>query len=100
MHRCISALLKSFVPPFHSIKDEITLEKLAGAAAVVFAGPREKFTSAEFVALGKFLDSGGSILLMIGEGGESKFETNFNFFLENYGIVVNTDAVVRSSYYK
>jgi intraflagellar transport protein 52 len=35
-----------------------------------------------------------------GTGGESKFETNINFLLEQYGVLVNADAVVRSSYYK
>ena len=34
-----------------SIKDEITLDKLAPARIVVFAGPRDKFTSAEVHAM-------------------------------------------------
>merc|ERR1719158_2598939 len=40
------------------------------------------------------------MLVCLGEGGESRFETNINFFLEEYGIMVNNDAVVRTSYYK
>ena len=27
---------------------------------------------------------------MLGEGGESRFETNINFFLEEFGVNVNT----------
>ena len=38
----------------------------------------------------RFLDSGGSILVLAGEGGESRFDTNINFFLEEYGINVNS----------
>eukprot|EP00041_Stephanoeca_diplocostata_P039347 m.1617510 g.1617510 ORF g.1617510 m.1617510 type:complete len:422 (-) comp25373_c0_seq3:7912-9177(-) len=83
-----------------SLKDEISVEKLAAAQLMVLGGPRSKFTAAEFDAMRLYMENGGSILLMIGEGGESKFETNINFFLEEYGVAVNTDAVVRSSYYK
>ena len=39
--------------------------------------------------LKKYLDGGGDILVMLGEGGESRFDTNINFLLEEYGIMVN-----------
>uniref|UniRef100_A0A8D1JLB7 IFT52 GIFT domain-containing protein n=1 Tax=Sus scrofa TaxID=9823 RepID=A0A8D1JLB7_PIG len=81
-------------------KDEITSEKLIGVKLWITAGPREKFTAAEFEVLKKYLDGGGDILVMLGEGGESRFDTNINFLLEEYGIMVNNDAVVRNVYYK
>ena len=31
---------------------------------------------------------------MLGEGGESRFDTNINFFLEEYGIMVNNGEMV------
>ena len=31
---------------------------------------------------------------MLGEGGESRFETNVNFFLEEFGINVNTGLCI------
>lgn len=37
---------------------------------------------------------------MVGEGGENKWGSNVNYFLEEYGIWINSDAVVRSSYLK
>lgn len=83
-----------------SLKDEITSEKLIGVKLWITAGPREKFTAAEFEVLKKYLDSGGDILVMLGEGGESRFDTNINFLLEEYGIMVNNDSVVRNVYYK
>ncbi|XP_025731234.1 intraflagellar transport protein 52 homolog isoform X2 [Callorhinus ursinus] len=83
-----------------SLKDEITSEKLIGVKLWITAGPREKFTAAEFEVLKKYLDGGGDILVMLGEGGESRFDTNINFLLEEYGIMVNNDAVVRNVYYK
>ncbi|XP_007936655.2 intraflagellar transport protein 52 homolog [Orycteropus afer afer] len=83
-----------------SLKEEITSEKLIGVKLWITAGPREKFTAAEFEVLKKYLDGGGDILVMLGEGGESRFDTNINFLLEEYGIMVNNDAVVRNVYYK
>ncbi|KAM5220551.1 intraflagellar transport protein 52 homolog isoform 1-T1 [Hipposideros larvatus] len=83
-----------------SLKDEITAEKLIGVKLWITAGPREKFTAAELEVLKKYLDGGGDILVMLGEGGESRFDTNINFLLEEYGIMVNNDAVVRNVYYK
>nr|XP_033818996.1 intraflagellar transport protein 52 homolog isoform X2 [Geotrypetes seraphini] len=83
-----------------SLKDEITAEKLVGVRLWITAGPREKFTAAEFEVLKKYLETGGDILVMLGEGGESRYDTNINFLLEEYGIMVNNDAVVRNVYYK
>ena len=40
------------------------------------------------------------LLLSLGDGGEGKYDTNINFLLEDYGIMVNSDSVVRTSYYK
>ncbi|XP_039179581.1 intraflagellar transport protein 52 homolog isoform X1 [Crotalus tigris] len=83
-----------------SLKDEITSEKLSGVKLWITAGPREKFTAAEFEVLKKYLESGGNILVMLGEGGESRYDTNINFLLEEFGIMVNNDSVVRNVYYK
>ena len=33
-------------------------------------------------------------------GGEKRFDTNINFFLEEYGIMINNDSVVRTNYHK
>ncbi len=55
----------------------------------MLAGPREKFTENEINHLKKYLESGGSILVLLGEGGEKRFNTNINFFLEEYGIMIN-----------
>ncbi|KAK6479445.1 intraflagellar transport protein 52-like protein isoform X1 [Huso huso] len=83
-----------------SFKEEISEEKLRGVKLWITAGPRDKFTAAEFEVLKRYLDSGGDILVMLGEGGELKYDTNINFLLEEFGIMVNNDAVVRNVYYK
>ncbi|KAH7974745.1 hypothetical protein HPB49_018989 [Dermacentor silvarum] len=53
-----------------------------------------------FSALRDFVTRGGRLLVLLGEGGERRFQTNINFLLEEYGIVVNSDAVVRTAYHK
>ncbi|XP_058033817.1 intraflagellar transport protein 52 homolog isoform X1 [Ahaetulla prasina] len=83
-----------------SLKDELGSEKLSGVKLWITSGPREKFTAAEFEVLKKYLESGGNILVMLGEGGESRYDTNINFLLEEFGIMVNNDSVVRNVYYK
>jgi intraflagellar transport protein 52 len=39
--------------------------------------------------LRQFIDAGGNLLVLLGEGGENKFNTNINFLLEEYGIMIN-----------
>lgn len=40
------------------------------------------------------------MLVTLGEGGEAAFGTNINYFTEEFGIACNSDAVVRTVYYK
>uniref|UniRef100_H2YKM6 ABC-type uncharacterized transport system domain-containing protein n=1 Tax=Ciona savignyi TaxID=51511 RepID=H2YKM6_CIOSA len=82
------------------LKEEISIECLGEAKLLIIAAPRERFTSLEFESLKRYLEGGGSVLVLLGEGGEGSFNTNINFLLEEYGIMVNNDAVVRSVYYK
>ena len=61
----------------------INLDTLLQSRVFVIAGPREKFTETEINNLKKYIEGGGSILVMLGEGGEKKFGTNINFLLGN-----------------
>jgi intraflagellar transport protein 52 len=81
-------------------KDLINSDKLASANLVIFAGPREMFSSEEFAAMKDFMAGGGNVLFMLGEGGEGKHNTNVNYLIEEFGISVNNDAVVRTVYHK
>lgn len=83
-----------------SMKEELSLEKLKAVKLWITAGPREKFTGSEMEMLKQYLDAGGNVFVMLGEGGEVKYDTNVNFLLEDFGIGVNSDAVVRNVYYK
>ncbi|RKP17870.1 hypothetical protein ROZALSC1DRAFT_30374, partial [Rozella allomycis CSF55] len=53
--------------------------------------------SKEFDALHAFIDHGGALLYLGTEGTE---KSNFNYFLEEFGISVNSDSVTRTSYFK
>ncbi|CAF96483.1 unnamed protein product, partial [Tetraodon nigroviridis] len=82
------------------MKDKLTLEKLNGVRLWITVGPREKFSTSELEALKDYLDGGGNVMVLLGEGGETKYETNINFFLEDLGIMVNNDAVARNVYHR
>ncbi|KAI9218984.1 hypothetical protein BC828DRAFT_387204 [Blastocladiella britannica] len=81
-------------------KDEITLNRIFEASVVIFWGPREKFSSGEFSALKSYLDIGGSIMYLAGEGGEAASGCNFNYLLEELGISINADVVIQSAHTK
>lgn len=85
---------------FFRNKSEITTELLKSIKILVLAGPQEKFTEIEFKCLKEFITNGGKIIVLLGEGGEIDFNTNINFLLEDYGISINNDVVVRPHYYK
>ncbi len=79
---------------------DFCLDNLRGAAAIVFGCPRQKFTTAEFDMLTRYVRHGGSVLVLMADGGEARAGTNINYWLEEYGIAVNNDAVIRTTHYK
>ena len=81
-------------------KDTVDESELKAIHLFATCGPRKMFTSTEFGLLKQHVENGGAVLMMLGEGGESKYQTNINYFLEEFGISVNTDSVVRLEYYK
>jgi len=81
-------------------KEVLTDEKLTSVDLLIFAGPREMFSSQEFGTIKAFISRGGSVLILMGEGGEDKAGTNLNYLLEDYGMSFNSDAVVRTVYHK
>ncbi|XP_043488760.1 intraflagellar transport protein 52 homolog [Polistes fuscatus] len=78
--------------------DTITEESLASGKVLVLPGPRNKFTEIEMNTIRNFVNAGGNVLVMLGEGGENKSNTNINFLIEEFGVMVNNDSVLRMSY--
>lgn len=69
--------------------EPLTQELLASGKVLFLPGPKRKFTELEMNAIRAFINSGGNVLVMLGEGGEKRFNTNINFLLEEFGIMVN-----------
>ena len=50
--------------------------------------------------LKQYLEEGGNLLIIQGEQGDTKNNTNLNNFLKDYGISFHGDSVVRTAFYK
>lgn len=82
-------------------REDITLERLASSRVFITVAPQKKFTSSELDAMKRYLTQmNGSLLLLLTEGGESKLNTNLNVLLDEFGINVNNDSIIRTSYFK
>eukprot|EP00614_Pseudopedinella_elastica_P017812 CAMPEP_0172646564 /NCGR_PEP_ID=MMETSP1068-20121228/240309_1 /TAXON_ID=35684 /ORGANISM="Pseudopedinella elastica, Strain CCMP716" /LENGTH=257 /DNA_ID=CAMNT_0013460829 /DNA_START=383 /DNA_END=1153 /DNA_ORIENTATION=- len=81
-------------------KDDLSPDRLDEANIIVFGGPRERFTENEMDELKGFVNKGGSVVFFVGEGGDGAAGTNVNAVIEEYGMEVKQDAVVRTVYYK
>jgi intraflagellar transport protein 52 len=85
---------------FFSNKSEITAETLKSINLFILAGPQQKFNEVELEAMKEFVNNGGSLMVLLAENGENFFDTNINFLLEEFGMNINSDSVVRQHYYK
>ena len=56
----------------------ITSDTFTSSRVFVLAGPREKFTENEFDHLKRYLETGGSLLVLLGEGGEKRLVVFFH----------------------
>ncbi|XP_050715155.1 intraflagellar transport protein 52 homolog [Eriocheir sinensis] len=83
-----------------SNRDDLNKEILGQAAVVVLACPRQRLTEGQFSILRRHVEEGRSLFVLAEEGGEKKANSNINFLLEEYGIAVNNDSVVRTCYYR
>ena len=82
------------------MKKEFKLDKIKLANIFIIGEPKATFTQEEIDILKRYFEEGGNLLIMEGEGGDSKNNTNLNEFLKDYGIQFHSDSVVRTSYYK
>lgn len=72
-----------------SNREELTSALLEEARVLVIATPQDVFTDSELAVLKKYVASGGAVLVTLTDGGEENNNTNINFFLEEYGVVIN-----------
>lgn len=58
------------------------------------------FNAQELQDIRNYIEMGGRCMLMMKEGGEAKSNTNINAMLEQVGISVNSDSVIRKTFHK
>lgn len=93
-------LRNMFKPEKLEAREDFTAEVLSKAGILVMGNPRERFSVTEFDALKQYVLRGGSLLVFAAEGGEAAAGTNINYLLEEFGISINNDCVVRTVHYK
>ena len=67
---------------------------------LILPNPNRKFTAAEYGELKNYVMTGGSLLILLSGMGEKESGSNINYFLEEFGISVNADCVIRPSFVK
>lgn len=90
-----------------SNKDELSADRLdpRAVSCVVLGAPRDRFSPAEIDALKAFVAAGGALAVFAADGtdvktGGKELSSNVNQLLEDFGISVHADSVVRTVYYK
>ena len=76
------------------------MKRLKEVDLLLLGGPRLPFSAQELQDIRKYIDDGGRAILMMSEGGEQKQGTNINAMLEQLGISVNSDSVIRKTFFK
>ncbi|KAK2722679.1 hypothetical protein QYM36_003011, partial [Artemia franciscana] len=64
---------------------------------IVLPTPKEKFSEIEFNALRQHIENGGKLMVIAEQNMDKETETNIDFLLEEYGIMINQDCVIRVS---
>lgn len=79
-------------------KEDLSSRTVDQCSVLVLGASRDKFSKKEVDVMWEFLEKGGNMMVLLGEGGEPRLGTNINYFLEHYGIVINPDCVISSTY--
>jgi len=74
------------------------LDKSSGMSLLVLGNPTKPLSASECQRLVQFVLEGGHLLATAAEGGFQ--DCNLNSVLQQFGVAVNSDAVVRSVYHK
>ena len=97
-YKLLSRKLKQFAN-VDILKEEISADKLSHCDVLVIANPQEEVSALEFAELKSFVDKGGSVLLLLGDGHAGKY-SYMNPMLAPFGVQLNEDCVVRTVLHK
>ena len=95
-------LMRKLKPDFKcsTSKELITLDSLCETKVFIIGAPRATFSQSEIESLKQYLNIGGSVWVMLSEGGETTLGNNLNDLLGEFGITANRDSVIRITAHK
>lgn len=67
---------------------------------MLLGAPRLPFNAQELQDIRRYIEEGGRAFILMTEGGEQKQGTNINAMLEQLGISVQADSVIRRTFFK
>lgn len=67
---------------------------------LLLGAPRLPFNAQELQDIRRYIEEGGRAFILMTEGGEQKQGTNINAMLEQLGISVQADSVIRRTFFK
>uniref|UniRef100_A0A1I7UBX5 Intraflagellar transport protein 52-like protein n=2 Tax=Caenorhabditis tropicalis TaxID=1561998 RepID=A0A1I7UBX5_9PELO len=77
--------------------EQINLNVLDDVRMLIIPQPRSAFGTGEIETIWKFVDEGGCLMILSGEGGE---RISLNELISKYGITVRKDSVIRTVFLK
>ncbi|CAI5451572.1 unnamed protein product [Caenorhabditis angaria] len=77
--------------------ETLNLSALEDVRMLIIPQPKTTFGPGEIETIWKFVEEGGSLMILSGENGE---KSTLNDLLTKYGITLNKDAVIRTVFYK
>jgi intraflagellar transport protein 52 len=81
-------------------KDQIKAQKIKQARLLVFGCPTTEFSQEEILAIESYVEDGGNVLVLAGEGGDKSSRANLNALLSRFSMELANNSVVRTSYHR
>ena len=81
-------------------KEMISSVQLENCQLLIFGSPQTPFVDKEIGIIKDFIDGGGSLAVFTSEGGLQSSEANLNELTRDYGIIIDSTTVVRTTYHK
>lgn len=94
--RGVARHLKSFLT-VEINTEPINLNVLDDVRMIIIPQPKSAFGTGEIESIWKFVEEGGCLMILSGEGGERQ---TLNELIGKYGITVNKDSVIRTVFLK
>ncbi|KAF4721609.1 Intraflagellar transport protein 52 [Perkinsus olseni] len=95
MHKLKDLMLKNGWHVHHTNNSIITYDTLRGSNLVILPNPQCDFNLEEKDAVAKYINDGGSLLILSNEGGGDASGSINNILQDQYNININNDSLIR-----